>query len=781
MVDETLEYSGPGGRLSKLTTAAGNGDLATSASQTWSYDALGLPSSHSHPRAAGAPAFPVTFGYGYGLPTSIAANGQTVVPAAAYGPAAALTSWTAGNSGTPVVTTIAPDASLLPRPASISNALWSSGAYAYDGAGDILKLGTTDAFTYDSRARLTSARFGSTTRAFAYDRWGNLTQNGATGFTLDAATNRITSGGAQYDARGNMTARTGETMSYDLLDRQYRNSTAGADWVYLFAGSGERVAKFPAKATVLRREMARYVAEANGLAKGWTLPACTGPVLRRLLLRPRRPPHPARPRRGHHCRLRHEPASILPRRDAHPRPDGRLSRQGVQARRLFAAAVRGHVPGRLVLGRLRRLRALDRAALPRRRHRRLRHEPPPVLPRQHRRRVGDARLAREGPRRGSPGSLFWSAYHPVPRGTIYTFRDDSNRVVTEMAGGSTGASTATLSVTRDNVFLGNLLVASYVASPAGWQYTASDHLGSPRVVFNQARQIVETHKYWPYGEDTTTTPPTQRLAYCLMERDSESTRFYDHARNHDHGLGRFLSPDRVGGTPANPQSWNRYAYTLNNPMKYVDPDGRLTIVVHGTWAASNPTFTPGGVFYQRVTGSVPDRAYASFTWSGGNTTGARSQAANSLANFIRHYKFAPGEQLNLIAHSHGGNVAIAAVNLGLGRAVDNLVTLGTPARADFDLSNKSSVSSFLAVSDTKDPIQVLGGRWFNSPIWGEWGPAGRSLSGAANILVNTPLTELFKAHEQLHESDLLWRTISRLMNTPETMSTLDRQHYWIHD
>src|SRR4029077_9164858 len=102
------------------------------------------------------------------------------------------------------------------------------------------------------------------------------------------------------------------------------------------------------------------------------------------------------------------------------------------------------------------------------------------------------------------------------------------------------ASPATLSVARDNVFLGNLLVASYVASPAGWQYNASDHLGSPRVVFNQSGQLVESHKHWPYGEDTSGTPPTQRLAYALMEKDDGATRYYDHARTHDYGLGRFL-------------------------------------------------------------------------------------------------------------------------------------------------------------------------------------------------------------------------------------------------
>jgi hypothetical protein len=38
---------------------------------------------------------------------------------------------------------------------------------------------------------------------------------------------------------------------------------------------------------------------------------------------------------------------------------------------------------------------------------------------------------------------------------------------------------------------------------------------------------------------------------------------------------RFLTPDIVIGTPGSPQSWNRYASCLNNPVNYVDLDGML--------------------------------------------------------------------------------------------------------------------------------------------------------------------------------------------------------------
>jgi RHS repeat-associated protein len=40
-------------------------------------------------------------------------------------------------------------------------------------------------------------------------------------------------------------------------------------------------------------------------------------------------------------------------------------------------------------------------------------------------------------------------------------------------------------------------------------------------------------------------------------------------------LGRFMTPDPLlnSGQPWNPQSWNRYAYVENNPLRYTDPTG----------------------------------------------------------------------------------------------------------------------------------------------------------------------------------------------------------------
>jgi RHS repeat-associated protein len=61
------------------------------------------------------------------------------------------------------------------------------------------------------------------------------------------------------------------------------------------------------------------------------------------------------------------------------------------------------------------------------------------------------------------------------------------------------------------------------------------------------------------------------------ERDAETGLDYFGARYFSGAQGRFTSPDptfmtrdRIG----EPQQWNLYAYTRNNPLKYVDPDGR---------------------------------------------------------------------------------------------------------------------------------------------------------------------------------------------------------------
>ena len=238
------------------------------------------------------------------------------------------------------------------------------------------------------------------------------------------------------------------------------------------------------------------------------------------------------------------PLQYCPDDDAHPRADGRLPRQGLQARRLRAARpARARSRTSSCSGAYATfapwIEQLYRDGVTAR----LRREPAALLPRQHRRRVGNARLAREGARRGARDPVLERVPSRAARRDLYSCATTQNRIVTEMAGGSSGASTATLSVTRDNVFLGNLLVASYVASPAGWQYTTSDHLGSPRVVFNQSRparrepQVLALRRRH-HGDSARPAPRLRADGERRRRRRGSTTT----RGTHDHGLGRFLSP-----------------------------------------------------------------------------------------------------------------------------------------------------------------------------------------------------------------------------------------------
>ncbi len=64
------------------------------------------------------------------------------------------------------------------------------------------------------------------------------------------------------------------------------------------------------------------------------------------------------------------------------------------------------------------------------------------------------------------------------------------------------------------------------------------------------------------------------------ERDAETGLDFFGARYMSSAQGRFTTVDPVFATASlfNPQSWNGYAYTLNNPLKYVDDDGHFPIL-----------------------------------------------------------------------------------------------------------------------------------------------------------------------------------------------------------
>jgi len=57
------------------------------------------------------------------------------------------------------------------------------------------------------------------------------------------------------------------------------------------------------------------------------------------------------------------------------------------------------------------------------------------------------------------------------------------------------------------------------------------------------------------------------------ERDAESGLDNFGARYNSSSMGRFMSPDPLGGHPDDPQKLNRYVYVRENPLNLTDPTG----------------------------------------------------------------------------------------------------------------------------------------------------------------------------------------------------------------
>jgi RHS repeat-associated protein len=110
---------------------------------------------------------------------------------------------------------------------------------------------------------------------------------------------------------------------------------------------------------------------------------------------------------------------------------------------------------------------------------------------------------------------------------------------------------------------------------------------------NHSGTPVRRYDYFPFGQEiasgygsrttvTGYTTDTLNPKFTGKPRDYESGLGLDYfgARYLSSAQGRFTSPDPMQNSakPWDPQSWNRYSYALNNPLKFVDPNGLYNLV-----------------------------------------------------------------------------------------------------------------------------------------------------------------------------------------------------------
>ena len=126
------------------------------------------------------------------------------------------------------------------------------------------------------------------------------------------------------------------------------------------------------------------------------------------------------------------------------------------------------------------------------------------------------------------------------------------------------------------IFAGSQRIALKSVGSATIYYYHADHLGSSSVMTDGSGNAVEGLAYFPYGATRTQTGSVDvHHKFTSQELDDSTGLYFYGARYYDAVLGRFISADTVIQSLRNPQSLNRYAYALNNPMIYTDPSGHM--------------------------------------------------------------------------------------------------------------------------------------------------------------------------------------------------------------
>jgi RHS repeat-associated protein len=122
-------------------------------------------------------------------------------------------------------------------------------------------------------------------------------------------------------------------------------------------------------------------------------------------------------------------------------------------------------------------------------------------------------------------------------------------------------------------------------------------LGSRSLTTDDTGDIVSEVRYLPYGEERWTSGASPTDFTFTGQRNEAGFGLMDYnARYYNPRLGRFVSPDTVVPEPESSGGFNRYAYVMNNPVRYTDPSGhqgenffrRIWNKVHEWWILNNP-------------------------------------------------------------------------------------------------------------------------------------------------------------------------------------------------
>ena len=130
-----------------------------------------------------------------------------------------------------------------------------------------------------------------------------------------------------------------------------------------------------------------------------------------------------------------------------------------------------------------------------------------------------------------------------------------------------------------NILAGGEVIGNLAGD--GRRYFLKDHVGSVRTTVDRNGNVVGRDDYYPFGlampgRSSNSSNPNDDYKFTGHERDDEAGLTIDYmgARTYDPVIARMMQVDPLSsGAPG----ITPYRYAFNNPLRYIDPDGRFEL------------------------------------------------------------------------------------------------------------------------------------------------------------------------------------------------------------
>ena len=233
------------------------------------------------------------------------------------------------------------------------------------------------------------------------------------------------------------------------------------------------------------------------------------------------------------------------------------------------------------------------------------------------------------------------------------------------------------------------------------RYLHYDNLGSVDTITDGQGNVVDRMSYDAFGQrragdwrtrDNLSLPSLTNRGFTGHEHIDEMGLIHMNGRVYDPNIGRFMSADPNIYHPYNTQDYNRYSYTINNPLKYVDPSGYGWL--SKIWKK-----------IKRIVKTVAIIVVSSYTGGLALAAGWGATAAGAISGFV------------------GGALSTGSLRGGIRGAIFGAMSAGIANRIGHGGANgsrlfNSDIGTALAHGTTQGAISRIAGGDFRSGFYG---------------------------------------------------------------